>query len=159
MNEKKSKKIAIIVTLAAFLLGVIAAPFLIKLFVKDTVEDAGDRGELTGKILEGNFSFDESVSAVKIESGYLYSTEEVLLMEIHVEKIGVAKLAFKKSEEPDIRGAYRYDVVVPKSETLESKYGDSVTVTAEILVTTANETSYRVYSETYTTASEWTPYH
>ena len=104
--------------------------------------------------MEGEFEFDEEAFDVRIKSGHLYSTEEVLLLEIHVENYGIAKLAFKKSEEPDIRGAYRYDVIPEESEKLTAA-DDSVTVTAQILVTTTDATSYKLYEKTYTTKSPW----
>ena len=158
MSDKRLSKASIIVSIVTFVLGLILTPIIVKAVTKQKSETP-KQTELTGKILEGEFIFDESVSDVKIKSGYLYSTEEVLLIEIHVENYGIAKLTFRKSEEPDIRGAYRYDVIAEESERLSTDNGDPVTVTAEILVTTTDESSYRVYSKTYTTASEWTNFY
>ena len=151
--NKKLSKASIIVSIVTFILGLILTPIIVKL-VRKNDKPATTNPELIGKIMEGEFEFDESAYNVKIKSGYLYSTEEVLLLEIHVENYGIAKLAFKKSEEPDIRGAYRYDVIPEESETLTAA-DDSVTVTAQILVTTTDETSYKLYEKTYRTASPW----
>lgn len=158
VNEmKKLSKASIIVSIVTFILGLILTPIIVKLVQKND-KPAATNPELIGKIMEGEFEFDESAYAVKIKSGYLYSTEEVLLLEIHVENYGIAKLAFKKSEEPDIRGAYRYDVIAEESETLTAA-DDSVTVTAQILVTTQNENSYKLYEKTYRTVSPWTAFY
>ena len=154
MSEKnKWSKASIIVTLVTFILGLILTPIIVRAARKNDEKPGSTSPELIGKILEGEFEFDEEAFDVRIKSGYLYSTEEVLLLEIHAGDYGIAKLAFRKSEEADIRGAYRYDVIPEESEKLTGQ--DSVTVKAEILVTTTDATSYKLYEKTYTTKSPW----
>lgn len=156
-GKTKWSKASIIVSIVTFILGLLLTPIIVKLVQKND-KPAETNPDLIGKIMEGEFEFDEKAFDVRIKSGHLYSTEEVLLLEIHVENYGIAKLAFKKSEEPDIRGAYRYDVIPEESETLTAA-DDSVTVTAQILVTTTDATSYKLYEKTYTTKSPWTGYY
>lgn len=158
MNEmKKLSKASIIVSIVTFILSLILTPIIVRA-VKRNDKPAETNPDLIGKIMEGEFEFDKEAFDVRIKSGHLYSTEEVLLLEIHVENYGIAKLTFKKSEEPDIRGAYRYDVIPEESEKLTAA-DDSVTVTAQILVTTTDATSYKLYEKTYTTKSPWTGYY
>lgn len=155
MSEKnKWSKASIIVTLVTFILGLILTPIIVRAVKRNDAPSGSTNPDLIGKILEGEFEFDEEAFDVRIKSGYLYSTEEVLLLEIHAGDYGIAKLAFKKSEEADIRGAYRYDVIPEESEKLTAGQ-DSVKVKAEILVTTTDETSYKLYEKTYTTKSPW----
>lgn len=156
-GKTKWSKASIIVSIVTFILGLILTPIIVKLVQKND-KPAETNPDLIGKIMEGEFEFDEEAFDVRIKSGYLYSTEEVLLLEIHAGDYGIAKLAFKKSEEADIRGAYRYDVIPEESEKLTAGQ-DSVKVKAEILVTTTDETSYRLYEKTYTTKSPWTNYY
>ena len=156
-GKTKWSKASIIVSIVTFILGLILTPIIVKLVQKND-KPAETNPDLIGKIMEGEFEFDEEAFDVRIKSGYLYSTEEVLLLEIHAGDYGIAKLAFKKSEEADIRGAYRYDVIPEESEKLTAGQ-DSVKVKAEILVTTTDETSYRLYEKTYTTKSPWTGYY
>lgn len=112
---------------------------------------------LTGKILEGSFVFDEDSTEVKLESGCVYSTDEVLLLEVNVNGYGLIKLVFEKSEKADARGAYRYDVLTEASGSLAVDHvSDGVTVTADIYVTTTSVTSYKLYTHTYETESAWT---
>ena len=155
MSEKdKWSKASIIVTLVTFILGLILTPIIVRAARKNDEKPGSTSPELIGKILEGEFEFDEEAFDVRIKSGYLYSTEEVLLLEIHAGDYGIAKLAFRKSEKADIRGAYRYDVIPEESEKLTAGQ-DSVRVKAEILVTTTDATSYKLYEKTYTTKSPW----
>lgn len=114
-------------------------------------------GTQTTKILEGTVTFSDKTDKVKVTSGYVYSTDEVLLMEVHVVDYGIIKLTFDKSDEPDARGAYRYDIRANECEALVVNNVQPVTVTAQLLVTTTNEMSYKVFEKTYTTANVWTP--
>ena len=101
-GKTKWSKASIIVSIVTFILGLLLTPIIVKLVQKND-KPAETNPDLIGKIMEGEFEFDEEAFDVRIKSGHLYSTEEVLLLEIHVENYGIAKLAFKKSEEPDIR--------------------------------------------------------
>lgn len=114
-------------------------------------------GTQTTKILEGTVTFSDKTDKVKVTSGYVYSTDEVLLMEVHVVDYGIIKLTFDKSDEPDARGAYRYDIRADECKALVVNEVQPVTVTAQLLVTTTNEASYKVFEKTYTTANVWTP--
>lgn len=151
MNKKKIIAMLAIMLVAVFLIAMIPV-VAIALTKEDKVEELP-----AGKILEGSFSFKDNVDSVIIEEGYLYSTDEVLLVEVNVNDYGLIKLVFEKSEKPDARGAYRYDVLVSECEKLVlDSSGDPITVTAEVLVTTTEITSYKLYSETITTPNCWT---
>lgn len=138
---------------------VFAVVFIVILFSGCTTSKKTDNTDATQttKILEGYVEFSDKTDTVKVTWGYVYSTDEVLLMEVYVVNYGVIKLTFNKSDEPDARGAYRYDIRANECKALVVNPAQPVTVTAQLLVTTETETSYKVYEETYTTANLWTP--
>lgn len=159
MTMKKKSKLTMVIVLAIVVVLIIAmTPILINALNKGNDGDGASSGggSDSERILEGEVVFDENSDLVKVAKGYVYSTDEVLLIEVNVNNYGVIKLAFEKSESTDARGAYRYDIVAEECETLAVDYTGSVTVTADLLVTTTNTRSYKVYSYTYTTANTWT---